>query len=194
MCSLCGATGRSAGRTPKANRQGPRPGRPLRTAAALLLPAVGPAARMDAFLDLVGRILLCDYDNPLIRDLRYLHEMPRGDPSLYRQRQHPDLRGQGVPQRARGQHLHRDGGLSRAARPAPADLRASVVRRPLPVSRRPSRPTRPGCSERWRTEPDLVFQELMYERARVIWAEEEEIDAADPQIVRLRCHGRAGRN
>jgi hypothetical protein len=50
----------------------------------------------------------------------------------------------------------------------------------------------PHWLERWQSEPDLVSQELMYERARVIWAKEEEIDRHDPQIVWLRRYGEQG--
>jgi hypothetical protein len=51
-----------------------------------------------------------------------------------------------------------------------------------------------ATATRWRSEPDLVFQELMYERMRVIVAEPEEIDPGDPQVVWLRRYGEQGNN
>ena len=47
---------------------------------------------------------------------------------------------------------------------------------------------------RWKSEPELVFQELMYARVRAVSAADEEIDPADPQIVWLRRHGEQGAN
>ena len=45
---------------------------------------------------------------------------------------------------------------------------------------------------RWRVDRPLTFQALMYERARVILAGDDEIDQGDPQIVWLRRYGEQG--
>jgi hypothetical protein len=48
--------------------------------------------------------------------------------------------------------------------------------------------------DRWRSEREIVFQELMYERIRVVTAEPDEVDAEDPQIIWLRRYKDQGAN
>jgi hypothetical protein len=142
-----------------------------------------------------GGILLCDYDNPLIRDLRYLHEMHHAATLPY-------IANGNIPTfEAKAFRNEREASTftEMAVYLELPDLRPLTFEHPLFVDRflfPDGRLDRPDARllERWRTEPDLVFQELMYERARVIWAKEEEIDAADPQIVWLRRYGEQGAN
>ena len=140
-----------------------------------------------------GGILLCDYDNPAIRDLRYLHEM-------YHASTMPYLRHGNVPT-FEAKNLRNEREASTFTELAIylelPDLRPLTFEHPIFADRliypegdftRPD----PVLMERWRTEPELVFQELMYERARVIWAEPGEVDLDDPQIVWLRRYGEQG--
>jgi hypothetical protein len=140
-----------------------------------------------------GGILLCDYDNPAIRDLRYLHEM-------YHASTMPYIRRGNVPT-FEAKNLRNEREASTFTELAIylelPDLRPLTFDHPIFADRflYPegdfSRPD-PAMIGRWRTEPELVFQELMYERARVIWAEPGEVDLDDPQIVWLRRYGEQG--
>ena len=142
-----------------------------------------------------GGILLCDYENPAIRDLRYLHEIHHAATLAY-------ISNGNVPTfEAKAFRNEREASTftEMAIYLELPDLRPLTFAHPLFVDRflfpdgdldRPDQ----RLLARWRSEPDLVFQELMYERARVIWAKEEEIDAGDPQIVWLRRYGEQGSN
>lgn len=142
-----------------------------------------------------GGILLCDYDNKAIRDLRYLHEM-------YHASTMPYIRKGNVPT-FEAKNLRNEREASTFTEMAIylelPDLRATTFDHPIFADRfvfpegdfaRPD----PVLVERWRTEPELVFQELMYERARVIWAGNGEVDLDDPQVVWLRRYGEQGAN
>jgi hypothetical protein len=156
--------------------------------------ASDPALEWTHFSTWWGGILLCDYDNPAIRDLRYLHEIHHAA---------------NMPYIGAGNLPTLEAKMFRSEREASTftemaiylelpDLRPLTFRHPLFVDRflfpdgdleRPC----PRLLERWRAEPDIVFQELMYERSRVIWAEAGEgVDFDDPQIVWLRRYGEQG--
>lgn len=140
-----------------------------------------------------GGILLCDYDNPAIRDLRYLHEMHHAATMPY-------VRDINVPT-FEAMNFRNEREASTYTEMAVyldlPDLRPLTFDHPLFVDRflfpdgDLSRPD-PRLLERWRSEPDLVFQELMYERTRVILADAADIDGDDPQIVWLRRYGEQG--
>lgn len=142
-----------------------------------------------------GGILLCDYDNPAIRDLRYLHEIHHAATMAY-------IANSNLPTfEAKAFRNEREASTftEMAVYLELPDLRPLTFDHPLFVDRflfpdgdlgRPDA----RLLDRWRSEPDIVFQELMYERARVIWAAEEEIDRDDPQIVWLRRYGEQGAN
>ena len=142
-----------------------------------------------------GGILLCDYDNKTIRDLRYLHEM-------YHASTMPYIRRGNVPT-FEAKNLRNEREASTFTEMAIylelPELRLQTFDHPIFADRfvfpdgRLDRPDR-TLVERWRAEPEIVFQELMYERARVIWAEPDEVDLADPQIVWLRRYGEQGAN
>ena len=142
-----------------------------------------------------GGIMLVDYDNPAIRDLRYLHEIHHAATLAY-------IPNGNLPTfEAKAFRNEREASTftEMAIYLELPDLRPLTFDHPLFVDRflfPDGDRTRLDARllERWRTEPDLVFQELMYERARVIWAEPHEIDAEDPQIVWLRRYGEQGAN
>lgn len=142
-----------------------------------------------------GGILLVDYDKAAIRDLRYLHE-------IYHASTMPYLRNGNVPT-FEAKNLRNEREASTFTEMAIylelPDLRPLTFDHPIFADRF----IYPGGDfasadavlvERWRSEPELVFQELMYERARVIWAEAGEVDLDDPQIVWLRRYGEQGAN
>jgi hypothetical protein len=142
-----------------------------------------------------GGILLCDYQQKAIRDLRYLHE-------IYHASTMPYLRNGNVPT-FEAKNLRNEREASTFTEMAIylelPDLRPTTFDHPIFADRliypdgdfgRPD----PVLVERWRSEPELVFQELMYERARVIWAEGDQVDLNDPQIVWLRRYGEQGAN
>lgn len=142
-----------------------------------------------------GGILLCDYENPTIRDLRYLHEMHHAATLPY-------IANGNIPTfEAKAFRNEREASTftEMAIYLELPELRPLTFEHPLFIDRflfpdgRLDRPDR-RLLDRWRTEQDIVFQELMYERARVIWAAEDEIDRDDPQIVWLRRYGEQGSN
>ena len=142
-----------------------------------------------------GGILLVDYDKPAIRDLRYLHE-------IYHASTMPYIRNGNVPT-FEAKNLRNEREASTFTEMAIylelPHLRPTTFDHPIFADRliypdgdfgRPDA----LLAERWRTEPELVFQELMYERSRVIWADGDEVDLDDPQIVWLRRYGEQGTN
>jgi len=142
-----------------------------------------------------GGIMLCDYENPRIRDLRYLHEIHHAAALPY-------IANGNVPTfEAKAFRNEREASTftEMAIYLELPDLRPLTFDHPLFVDRflfPGGDLARPDSKllDRWRTEPDIVFQELMYERARVIWAAEDEIDPTDPQVVWLRRYGEQGAN
>ena len=142
-----------------------------------------------------GGIMLCDYENSSIRDLRYLHEIHHAATLAY-------MANGNVPTfEAKAFRNEREASTftEMAIYLELPDLRPLSFDHPLFVDRflfPDGDHARPDTVllGRWRTEPDIVFQELMYERARVIWAAEDEIDPNDPQVVWLRRYGEQGAN
>ncbi|HEX8124031.1 MAG TPA: hypothetical protein VF548_00445 [Allosphingosinicella sp.] len=142
-----------------------------------------------------GGILLCDYDSPAVRDLRYLHEIHHAATLPY-------IPNGNVPTfEAKAFRNERE--ASTATEMAVylefPELRPLTFDHPIFMDRflfpegdfaRPD--TR--LLERWGSERDIVFQELMYERTRAILADESEVDSDDPQIVWLRRYGEQGAN
>lgn len=142
-----------------------------------------------------GGILLCDYDSPAIRDLRYLHEIHHAANLAY-------IPNGNVPTfEAKAFRNERE--ASTATEMAVylefPELRPLTFDHPIFMDRFLfpegdfSRPD-PRLLERWRSERDIVFQELMYERTRAILADEADVDPDDPQIVWLRRYGEQGAN
>lgn len=140
-----------------------------------------------------GGILLCDYDNPVIRDLRYLHE-------IYHAATMPYLSDcNRATFEAMNFRNEREASCftEMAIYCELPDLRPIAFDHPIFVDRFlfPSGDRASPDEEwlrRWREDRPLTFQALMYERARVILASDEEIDRDDPQIVWLRRYGEQG--
>lgn len=134
-----------------------------------------------------GGILLCDYDNPNIRDLRYLHEIYHAATMPYLARANlPTLRVKNFRNEREASTF-----TEMAIYLELPELRPLTFEHPIFVDRflfpdgdlkRPDE----RLLRRWKEEPDLVFQELMFERARVVLAEDDEVDVNDPQIIWLR--------
>lgn len=135
-----------------------------------------------------GAIQLAEYDNPTIRDLRYLHEIYHSATMPY----------------ARGMNL-----ATMAARNAQNEREASTftemaIYLAIPELREHSFPhvifmdrflyedaasrlnRNERLIERWNRQPEVVFQELLYARLGVVLAADDEIDAEDPQTIWLR--------
>jgi len=140
-----------------------------------------------------GGILLCDYDNVAIRDLRYLHEIYHGATMPY-------VRDCNV-KTFEAMNLRNEREASSFTELAIycelPDLRPIAFDHAIFADRFlfPSGDRHTPDAEwiaRWRDDRPLTFQSLMYERARVILAEDDEIDPDDPQIVWLRRYGEQG--
>ena len=142
-----------------------------------------------------GGILLADYDNKAIRDLRYLHEIHHAATLPY-------IRNCNIPTfEAKSFRNEREASTftEMAVYLEFPELRPLTFEHPLFVDRflfPDGQLEHPDdrLLDRWRTEPDIVFQELMYERSRVIWADDRDVDLQDPQIVWLRRYGEQGAN
>jgi hypothetical protein len=142
-----------------------------------------------------GGILLCDYENPNIRDLRYLHE-------IYHAGTMPHVGNMNLfTLEAKNFRNEREASTftEMAIYLELPELRPLTFQHPIFVDRflfpdgDLSRPDEQMLA-RWKTEPDLVFQELMYARVRVVSAADSEIDPADPQVVWLRRYQEQGAN
>ena len=140
-----------------------------------------------------GAILLCDYDNPVIRDLRYLHEM-------YHAATIPHVAGLNTATMAQRSFLNeREASTFTeiAVYLEFPELRALSFDHPIFADRvvfptgdltRPD----PVLVERWHTERSKVFQELLYVRLQAVLAAPGEFDPDDPQIVWLRRYADQG--
>ena len=140
-----------------------------------------------------GAILLCDYDNPAIRDLRYLHE-------LYHAATIPHVAGMNtatMAQRSFQNEREASTFTEIAIYLEFPELRAMSFDHPIYADRIvfPSgdlaRPD-PVLVERWHAERGKVFQELLYVRLQAVLAEDGEFDPDDPQIVWLRRYADQG--
>lgn len=140
-----------------------------------------------------GAILRCSYDNPVIRDLRYLHE-------IYHAATMPHIAGLNTTAMAmRNFQNEREASTFTeiAIYLELPELRQIAFPHPIFADRivfpdgdltRPD----PVLQKRWQTERGRLFQELLYQRSRPILAAEHEIDADDPQIVWLRRYAEQG--
>lgn len=140
-----------------------------------------------------GGILLCEYDNPLIRDLRYLHE-------IYHAATMPYVRDGNVAtfEVMNFRNEREASTFTEMAiycelpelRPLVFDHAIFADRFLFPSGDR-SKPD-PEWLARWRDDRHLTFQALLYERAKVVLARDDEVDPDDPQIVWLRRYGEQG--
>lgn len=140
-----------------------------------------------------GAILLADYENPVIRDLRFIHE-------IYHAATMPYARGMNLATMAErnSQNEREASTFSEIAIYLEfPELRQLSFPHPIFADRllyKDGSLQHPDLRlrERWRTQRETVFQELMYARLGVVLAEEDEIDADDPQIVWLRRYPEQG--
>lgn len=142
-----------------------------------------------------GGILLCDYDNRAIRDLRYLHEIYHAATMPYVR--HCDF------QTLEAKNFANEREASTFTEMAIylefPELRQRAFAHPLFVDRflfPHGNLDNPDARllQRWKTELDLVLQELMYERARAVALPDTEVDMTDPQILWLRRYKEQGNN
>lgn len=140
-----------------------------------------------------GAILLAKYENPVIRDLRYLHE-------IYHAATMPYARGMNLATMAarNGQNEREASTFSEIAIYLEIpELREMSFPHPIFGDRLiyeegdRSRPNK-RLFERWKTQRPVVFQELLYARLGVVMADESEIDADDPQVMWLRRYPEQG--
>ena len=142
-----------------------------------------------------GGILLCDYDNPSIRDLRYLHEIYHGATMPYLA--NADLAM--LESKNLGNEREASTFTEMAIYLELPDLRRQTFEHPIFVDRflfpdgDLSRPDH-RLLRRWRNEQDVVFQELMAARAHAVSAPDHAVDLTDPQVVWLRRYQEQGRN
>jgi hypothetical protein len=140
-----------------------------------------------------GAILLCDYENPTIRDLRYLHE-------IYHAATIPHIAGLrhgAMAARSFANEREASTFTEIAIYLELPDLRPLTFPHPIFADRllfpggdlaTPD----PILLDRWRADRRQVFGELMYRRLDVVLAQPEEIDPHDPQLVWLRRYAEQG--
>jgi hypothetical protein len=138
-----------------------------------------------------GGILRCDYDNPAIRDLRYLHE-------IFHAANMPHIRGANLAT-LEVKNFRNEREASTFTEMAIyfefPELRPLTFQHPIFADRflfPEGKLDRPDANmlRRWREESDMVFQELLYRRT----TSDAETDPGDPQIVWLRRYAEQGQN
>ena len=140
-----------------------------------------------------GAILRCNYDNPVIRDLRYLHE-------IYHAATMPHVANLNTAAMAiRNFQNEREASTFTeiAIYLELPELRALSFPHPIFADRilypagdlaRPD----PVLVERWQQDRGRLFQELLFQRLQPILAGPGEFDEGDPQIVWLRRYAEQG--
>ncbi len=140
-----------------------------------------------------GAILRCEYENPAIRDLRYLHE-------IYHSATMPYVPGiNRAAMAARNFQNEREASTFTeiAIYLELPELRVATFAHPIFADRIifPSgdltKPD-PDMVERWRQDRQAVFQELMFTRLGAVLADPDSIDVDDPQIIWLRRYAEQG--
>ncbi|WP_300973679.1 hypothetical protein [Sphingomonas sp. LHG3406-1] len=139
-----------------------------------------------------GGVMLVDYDNPAIRDLRYLHE-------IYHSATMPYLADCNLATlEAITFRNEREASTftEMAIYCELPELRELVFDHPIFADRFLFPEGRDRLSDewrrRWRDDRWRAFQQLLTERTRVVLASLDEIDPTDPQIVWLRRYGEQG--
>jgi hypothetical protein len=137
---------------------------------------------------MVALLSVVEYENETIRDLRYLHEIHHAATMPY-------SRGMNVETMAarNAQNEREASTFSEMAvyLEMPA-LRGESFEHPIFMDRFlyevPSLRMHANerLFERWRNEPETVFQELLYARLGVVLAHDDQIDPTDPQVVWMR--------
>lgn len=141
-----------------------------------------------------GAIQFAEYERTTIRDLRYLHE-------IYHAATMPHARGMSLAtMAARNAQNEREAStfsemavylemprIRERCFPHPIFMDRLAYRDPETRERRNDR-----LFERWTSEPDVVFQELLYARLNVVLADDADVDMSDPQIEWLRRYPEQG--
>lgn len=154
-----------------------------------------PAIEWTHFSTWWGGILLCDYDNPHIRDLRYLHEIYHGATMPYLRDCSLDmLKSKNFANERQASTL-----TEMAIYLELPELRRLTFDHPIFVDRflYPDGDfARPNAAlvDHWRADSHTTFEFLLEQRRRVIEAPADRIDPADPQVVWLRRYGEQGEN
>lgn len=139
-------------------------------------------------------IQLAEYENPVIRDLRYLHE-------IYHAATMPYARGMNsATMAARNAQNEREASTfsEMAVYLEMPILRHESFRHDIFMDRFLWKVPHAHMNrdmkllERWRSEREVVFQELLYARLGAVLARDDEIDVEDPQIVWLRRYPEQG--
>ncbi|MCI5059501.1 MAG: hypothetical protein MRY79_00350 [Alphaproteobacteria bacterium] len=137
-----------------------------------------------------GVILNCEYEQPAIGDLRYLHEIWHSAYLPYIR----DINSATLELKNFNNEREASTVSEMAIYLNFPELRQQTFKHPIFMDRFLfpegdfSKPNE-GLLAKWKKSRSLVFQELMYERVKVVMAKEEEIDNKDPQIVWLRRYG-----
>jgi hypothetical protein len=146
-----------------------------------------PRIEHSSFSPWWSAIQLIDYDNPTIRDLRFIHEM-------YHSATMPYARGMNLAtMAARNTQNEREASTFSEiaiylALPELRDLSFGheiFADRLLYENGDRARPNE-RLRQRWATQQDAVFAELTYARLGVVMADDEDVDQGDPQVVWLR--------
>jgi hypothetical protein len=153
------------------------------------------AAEWTHFSAWWGGILLGSYDNKAIQDLRYLHE-------IFHAATMPHIAGINLPTfELKNFRNEREASTftEMAIYLELPELRSLTFDHPIfadrfifPSGNRAVPDDK--LLSRWRSDRDVVFQELLYARTNVVLADAASIDAADPQIIWLRRYSEQGRH
>lgn len=139
-------------------------------------------------------VFLCTYDNPHIRDLRYLHEIKHAATMPYTR----DMTLSTFRNKIRENEHEASAFSEQLIYLDFPELRALTFQHPIFMDRflfpegdfnHPDE----ELLERWRREPDIVAKELQLIRANVLTDKAENVDMDDPQIAWLRRYPTQGR-
>ena len=153
-----------------------------------------PAIEHSHFSPWWSAIMLSEYENETIRDLRYLHE-------IYHSATMPYARGMNLAtMAARNTQNEREASTfsEMAIYLEIPELRDLSFPHPIFMDRflyetpELRAGSRKRLFERWRLQNETVFQELLYARLGVVMSEDREVDANDPQVMWLRRYPEQG--
>lgn len=152
-----------------------------------------PAIEWSHFSTWWGAIALGEYDNPAIRDLRYLHEIYHGATMPY-------VRGlslEAMEIRNFENERRASAYTEMAVYLDLPHLRRETFNHPIFADRflypNGDRTIDQTWARAWREDRDTTFHELLVERMKVVLAEPDEVDPTDEQIIWLRRYPQQGR-
>ena len=152
-----------------------------------------PSIEWSHFSTWWGAIALGEYDNPAIRDLRYLHEIYHGATMPYVR----DLSLEAMEVRNFENERRASAYTEMAVYLDLPHLRKDTFDHPI-FADRFLYPNGAWAIDRkwaksWREDRDTTFHELLVERMKVVLAEPHEVDPTDEQIIWLRRYPQQGR-